>query len=177
MQLRPMAPPAGAALTPMRQDTVKQRVKELEILLEKAREELAESEAEKFSLATPTVSKADDDEIGIEEMIKSPGTMEMPPGIESEDADGKERGGELMPEEVVRPIIQSHRTDEGGIPAGPTLRSTPNEPGKSSKDGDGKDPFQDARNDDWAKAKEKEARKDAPDWVVEMIIQQNETMK
>ena len=132
-QLRPMAPPAGAALTPMRQDTVKQRVKDLEVLLEKAREELAESEAEKFSLATPTVSKADDDEIGIEEMIKSPGTMEMPPGIESEDADGK--------------------ADEGGIPAGPTLRPTPNEPGKSSKDGDGKVPFQDASNDDWAKAK------------------------
>ena len=99
----------------MRQDTVKQRVKELEIQLEKAREELAESEAEKYSLATPTMSKADDDEIGIDEMIKSPGAVELPPGIGPEDAHGKdaETTGRAQP--------------------GPGWTAA-SEPGKSSKD-------------------------------------------
>ena len=97
----PLAPAAG-----MKQDDwqaaaadptikVKERVKELETLLIKARAELQESEAEKYKIATPDGSKApsmaDKDEIGADDMVKSPPKVEPPPGIAGED-DGEERG-------------------------------------------------------------------------------------
>ena len=175
MQMRPLAPPAGGeatavagadvfmdilhAQTPLRYDpvsSVKQRVKELENLLEKAREELKESEAEKFTISTPTATKTTagaEDELGADEMVKSPGLVAPPPGMDGE------AGG--MP-----------TTEHTGASRGSYTEET----GQSSKDG--RDPMQDAKNDDWAKAKEREARgKEAPDWVWAMIIQQQDTMK
>ena len=144
--MRPLAPPAGGTAaaheqTPSRQDasSVKQRVKELEALLEKAREELKESEAEKFAISTPTTPKeptSAEDELGADDMVKSPGVVEPPPGMHA-DADREDH---------------------------------PEEAGRSSKDGH--DPMQEARNDDWAKAKDRETQgKGAPDWIWEMIIQ------
>ena len=62
-----------AAMTPPTMDPsmkVKARVKELEVMLEKAKVELQEAEAEKFKIATPeghgsrAPSKGDMDEIG-----------------------------------------------------------------------------------------------------------------
>ena len=140
----PLAPAAGmshedwqaAATDPTTK--VKERVKELETLLVKARAELQESEAEKYKIATPDGSNApsivDKDEIGADDMVKSPG-VEPPPGIAGED-DGEERG-------------------------------------QSSQ---GHDPMQEPQNDAWNKAKEQEGNQ-PPAWVMDLILQQNATMK
>ena len=132
----PLAPAAGLQLTDPT-IKVKERVKELETLLIKARAELQESEAEKYKMDTPEGSKAPSvaDEIGADDMVKSPPKVEPPPGIAGEEEDDEECG-------------------------------------HSSK---GPDPMQEPQNDAWHKAKDEGNQ--PPAWVMDLILQQNATMK